>query len=226
MKRCNVLRFFDIFLSLSSLILLFPIFLIVILLLLTTGERKVFYRQMRVGMRNKNFYLFKFVTMIENSALIGTGSLTMKDDPRILPCGKFLRMTKINELPQLLNILVGDMSIIGPRPLSEEAFKNYSPKVKNIISQIKPGLSGVGSIIFRNEERMLTKNISKIFFYTNIMPYKGELEIWFFYNQSLTLYFKLIFLTIFILFFPKSDYPFKFLDGLPLPDKDIRYFFT
>ena len=225
MKECNLLRFFDIFFSFIALFFLIPIFIIVIPLLLLTGEKKIFYRQKRVGRDNQYFYLLKFATMLENSPSIGTKTLTVKNDPRILPFGHYLRKTKINELPQILNIIKGDMSIIGPRPLTFEAFNSYPSKFKKILLSVKPGLSGVGSIVFRNEEDMLSNNISKNFFYKNIMPYKGELEVWFVYNQSLKLYFKLIFLTVIILFYSRSDVTFKFLKGIPLPRKNIKFFF-
>ena len=85
------------------------------------------------------------------------GSLTIKDDPRILPFGKYLRKSKINELPQLINILLGDMSFVGPRPLTLNTFNAYSTNGKKIIQTVKPGLTGIGSIIFRNEEEIIFK---------------------------------------------------------------------
>ena len=151
-------------------------------------------------------------------------TLTVKDDIRILPFGKILRKTKINELPQLINVLKGEMSIIGPRPLTNEAIKSYPRSVKKIIYSVKPGLSGVGSIIYRNEEELLTSNFSRKFFYKKIMLFKGELEVWFVKNQSITLYFKLIFLTIIVLFNAKTKLPFKLLKGLPIPNIDTKNF--
>ena len=116
------------------------------------------------------------------------------------------------------------MSVIGPRPLTNEALNSYSKDVKKIIFSTKPGLSGIGSIIFRNEEDLLSRNFSRNFFYKQIMPFKGELEVWFVKNQSIMLYFKLIFLTIFVLFYPKTKLPFKLLKGLPSPNIDTKNF--
>ena len=162
--------------------------------------------------------------MLEKSSSMKNGTLTVKGDNRILPLGKILRKTKINELPQLINVLKGEMSVIGPRPLTDEALNSYSKDIKKIIFSTRPGLSGIGSIIFRNEEELLARNFSKNFFYRKIMPFKGELEVWFVKNQSIMLYFKLIFLTIFALFNAKTKLPFKLLKGLPSPNMDTKKF--
>ena len=132
--------------------------------------------------------------MKKNSEFIGTGTLTVKNDPRILPLGNFLRNTKLNELPQLLNILKGDMSIIGPRPQTEESFSMFPENSIDILKTLKPGLSGIGSIIFSREEEILEDKKDPIFFYKNyIAPYKAKLEIWFSKNRNLFIYFMLIF---------------------------------
>ena len=224
MKGCDCQRIFDCFFSFIALILLVPIFIIVIPLLFFTGENKIFYSQFRIGKNKKKFRLLKFATMLEKSSSMKNGTLTVKGDSRILPVGKILRKTKINELPQLINVLKGEMSVIGPRPLTNEALNSYSKDVKKIIFSVKPGLSGVGSIIFRNEEDLLSRNFSRNFFYKQIMPFKGELEVWFVKNQSIMLYFKLIFLTIFVLFNAKTKLPFKLLKGLPSPNIDTKNF--
>ena len=154
--------------------------------------------------------------MLKNSPNIGTGEITVKNDPRVLPLGSFLRKTKINELPQLLNILKGDMSIIGPRPMVPNTFYKYPFKAQNIIKKIRPGLSGVGSIIFRDEEKYLEGAENPVEFYENeIIPYKSEVEIWFINNQSVFLYFKIIFLTIFIVLFPNKIIPIDVFKNLP-----------
>ena len=115
-------RLFDILLAFMSLLILFPFFLIVIIILLLTGEGEVFYLQKRLGYLNKKFKIIKFATMIKDSPNIGTGSLTLRDDPRVLPFGKFLRKSKINELPQIFNVIIGNMSIVGPRPQMQVDF--------------------------------------------------------------------------------------------------------
>ena len=143
-----MIRLIDIALSLGALIFLTPIFFGTIVFLRCTGEGEIFYRQQRIGKNFRKFELLKFATMLKDSPKIGTGSVTLKNDPRILPAGKFLRRTKINELPQLINVLFGNISLIGPRPLTADRFDNYSEVQRKTISSVVPGLSGVGSIFF------------------------------------------------------------------------------
>lgn len=210
-------RVFDLIISLIAILLLSPVFIVIIPILLLTGENKVFYLQDRVGYKNEYFKIIKFATMLKNSPSIGTGSLTLRDDPRVLPLGKFLRKTKINELPQLFNVILGDLSIVGPRPQMKVDFDKYSVEVQNKIYNIKPGITGVGSIIFRDEESFLSSsNEDPHVFYTNIIaPYKGKLEIWYQDNQSLFLDLKIIFLTIWVILFPDSKIYDSFLESLP-----------
>lgn len=217
-------RLIDIILSVISIIILSPLLIPVIIGLLLTGEHYVFYLQKRIGFKNKTFKIYKFATMLKNSPNIGSGLHTTSNDPRILPMGKFLRKTKINELPQLFNILEGSMSIIGPRPLVDKTFDPYSEKVKKNIYNIKPGLSGIGSVIFRNEENLLSN--SKIplneFYKKNISPYKGELELW--YQKNLTFYtdFMIIFLTAWVIFFPESNLVYKIFKDIPKKPKNLK----
>jgi lipopolysaccharide/colanic/teichoic acid biosynthesis glycosyltransferase len=218
-----IIRIFDIFFSALALLFLLPLFIPIILLLSFTGEREIFYIQKRVGLNGKMFGLYKFATMLKNSPNIGTGEITVKNDPRVLPIGSFLRKTKINELPQLLNVLKGDMSIIGPRPMVPNTFQKYPLKSQNIINKTRPGLSGVGSIIFRDEEKYLEGKENPVEFYENqIIPYKSEVEIWFTKNQSVFLYFKIIFLTIFIVFFPNRILPRNAFKNLPPIPKSMK----
>ena len=148
-------RLFDIILSGTALLVLLPFLLVLILILNFTGEGEIFYRQSRVGKNMVSFNLIKFATMLKNSENKGAGTVTLENDFRVLPFGKFLRKTKLNELPQLFNILMGHMSVIGPRPLHEKQFSFYSEYDKKIISSIRPGLSGLASIVFRDEEKIL-----------------------------------------------------------------------
>tara|TARA_A100001015_G_scaffold278892_1_gene339513 strand:- start:259 stop:924 length:666 start_codon:yes stop_codon:yes gene_type:complete len=209
-------RFFDIFFVIIALIVLFPLFVIVIFILLFTGEKKVFFVQKRLGRNQKIFGLVKFATMLENSPNMSNGTLTIKNDPRILPFGKFLRKSKINELPQLINVLFGHMSLVGPRPLSQEAFDSYTSKGQKIISGVKPGLTGIGSIIFRDEENLIyNKSNPREFYNLYIQPYKEELELWYIENRSLKIYFLIIFITAWIIFFPQSRIVNKFLNNIP-----------
>ena len=147
-------RLIDILLSVIGTFILLPVFIPIISILKFTGEGEVFYLQERVGFQNKPIKIFKFATMLKDSENMGSGIYTAKNDARILPLGNFLRKTKINELPQILNILLGDISLVGPRPLIKRTFNLYEPSSRDIISSIKPGLTGVGSIIFRNEEEL------------------------------------------------------------------------
>lgn len=217
-----VIRIFDILLSLVALSLLSPVLIPVVLLLRTTGEGEVFYKQKRIGRGGQEFDLFKFATMLKNSPNIGSGTLTVKDDPRILPVGKFLRKSKINELPQLLNILLGDMSVIGPRPMTEQTFSAYSSASQEAIKSVRPGLSGVGSIIFRGEEDMLGGMADPtLFYHQEIGPYKGALEEWYVNKVSIYLYFLSIFLTVWVVLLPKSKLAWILFRDLPTPNEAL-----
>ena len=216
-------RITDLILSLIAILVLLPIFLPVIFILRITGEGEVFYKQLRIGRNNKTFYVLKFATMLKNSPNLGTGTITVKDDPRVLPFGKFLRKTKINELPQLFNIFWGQMSVIGPRPLTEETFEMYSKEGQLKIGTTRPGLSGLGSIFFRSEDLYLSKQKdSKAFYHENIAPYKESLEVWYIDNASYILYWKLIILTVFAVIFPKFIRIHKQIGGLPSVPSALR----
>lgn len=199
-------RFFDVTLSGGALLILAPLLFLVIVILRLTGEGEVFYRQQRVGKNTKTFALLKFATMLKNSEEIGSGTVTVAGDFRVLPVGRVLRKTKINELPQLVNIFVGDMSVIGPRPLHVRQFGLYREADQAKISSVRPGLSGVGSIFFRNEEEILNGAEDPMETYReNITPIKARLEAWYVSNRSLSLYFKLILLTVLVVLRPKLD---------------------
>ena len=158
---------------------------------------------------------------------MGTGTLTIDNDPRVLPFGVFLRKSKINELPQLLNILKGDMSIIGPRPLTRDGFDVYTNDTKNQIMQVRPGLSGIGSIIFSNEEAFLNDEENSIEFYKKIIaPFKGELETWFVSNKSIGVYFLAIFATIWVMLFSEKKIAWSIFSDLPEPPDELKHRFT
>ena len=215
-------RFFDIFFSGLALIVLSPLLVPIALFLRFSGEGEVFFAQQRVGLNGKMFDLLKFATMLKDSPHIGTGTVTVKNDPRILPIGQFLRKSKINELPQLLNILIGDMSVVGPRPQAPRCFEAFTADVQSQIVKVRPGLSGIGSIIFRDEESLLhVANDPVIFYDTVIAPYKGELEKWYIDNQSLTNYFLIIFVTIWAVLSPGSRIIWRVFPSLPHPPKEL-----
>ena len=215
-------RFFYILFSLSAILILSPILILTILILRFSGEGEIFFLQKRVGLDGNRFNIIKFATMLKNSSEIGTRTITIKDDPRILPFGKFLRKSKINELPQLFNIVSGDMSIIGPRPLTTETFNHYSIIVRNIITKEKPGLSGLGSIVFRREEEILNKSNINTELHQQLIEYKGSLEMWYIENNNLFIYFFLILLTILVIFSPKYSSLIRILNNLPSPSKELK----
>lgn len=199
-------RFFDIFFSGIAIIILLPIMIPIMIGLKLTGEHDIFYGQIRIGKGRKEFKLWKFATMLRNSPNMAGGLYTSKNDPRMLPMGKFLRKTKINEIPQLLNIFLGQMSIIGYRPTVKEHFEGYPEECKVILEKSRPGLSGIGSIVFRNEEEILQNFDDKKSFHQNVItPYKAALEVWYVHHKSLWLYFKLIFMTVRAVFNPSSN---------------------
>lgn len=211
-------RAFDIVLSGIALLLLSPVLVSIVIVLRFTGEHEVFFVQQRIGRGGKPFGLYKFATMLKDSPNLGTGTVTVKGDPRILPVGRFLRKTKLNELPQLLNILKGDMSVIGPRPQDKRCFEVFPHASREAIKRVRPGLSGVGSIIFRDEERLLHGQLDAASFYDKIIaPYKGELEEWYVMNEGLHTYLVCILLTVWVVLIPMSRLPWRVLRGLPKP---------
>lgn len=210
-------RILDILIALFALILFSPIFIPIALILKLTGEGEVFYLQDRIGYKNRIFKIWKFATMLKNSPSLGTGDVTVKNDSRVLPIGKFLRKTKINELPQVINVLIGNMSIVGARPLMEQSFSQYTEGVKKIIYDTPPGITGIGSIVFRDEESIIDQSDlpPREFYEKYIIPYKGAVETWYQNNKSVFLDLKIIFLTAWVIIFPKSNLMAKVFKDLP-----------
>ena len=217
-------RFFDIFFSLLAIIILLPFMIPVMIGLKLTGEHDIFYGQSRVGKGGKEFKLLKFATMLRNSPNLPGGLFTAENDPRMLPMGPFLRKTKINELPQLLNILAGQMSVIGYRPQVRKQY-NFFPKEDQKVMQTDiPGLSGLGAVVFRNEEEMLRKVPDHEAFYADVvMPYKAKLECWYIEHKSVTMYFRLIWLTVKAVLKP-GDNSWKKLPDLPEMPKELEQY--
>ena len=211
-------RILDILVSLLALIILLPVFIPIILILRFSAEGEVFYFQERYGINNSKFKIWKFATMLKNSMNMGTGSITLQNDPRVTKIGSFLRKTKINELPQIINILKGDISLVGPRPLVTKTFEAYTEDVQAKIYNVKPGLTGIGSIIFRDEESIISavKDEDPHQFYKRVIaPYKGDLELWYQNNNSFVLDLKLIFMTAWVILFPNSRLYEKWFKDLP-----------
>lgn len=216
----SIKRTSDILLSSIMLLLLSPLLIPIVIGLKLTGEGYIFYKQERIGYKNKKFNILKFATMLLNSPNMAGGIMTTKKDPRITPMGGFLRKSKINELPQLFNILLGDMSFVGPRPVMQLSFDAYSDSVKEVIYNVKPGLTGIGSIVFRDEEELISnikeKGLDTWDFYSNkLYPFKGKLEIWYQSNQSFSVDFKIIVITAWVILNSESNIVYKTFKSLP-----------
>ncbi|MFN0173373.1 MAG: sugar transferase [Saprospiraceae bacterium] len=217
-------RWLDFLVATVALILLAPLFILIIIALRFTGEGEVFYRQNRVGYQKKHFQIWKFATMLKNSPNMGTGSLTLRNDPRVTTLGKYLRKSKINELPQLINLLIGDMTLVGPRPQMKEDFEAFPSAIQEFIYNVRPGITGIGSIVFRDEEQLLSvPGRDPLQFYVeHIAPYKGEVEIW--YQQHLSFWtdFRLVFLTVWVVLNPGSNLHFRVFRDLPQLPFELR----
>ena len=219
-------RIWDIIFSAITLLLLLPVFIPIIILLKLTGEGEIFYRQERVGFQNRTFGILKFATMLKNSASMGSGLVTVRKDPRITPLGGFLRRYKINELPQLWNVFSGEMSFVGPRPLPESSVAKYNDGVRKILYKNRPGITGIGSLIFRDEEKLVTcwKNSGGEpldYYRTYIYPYKGMLEKWYYDNISFITDVKILLLTGWSIFDSHSNLPYRFFRNLPGKPKEL-----
>ena len=209
-------RIADLIIAVLALVILSPLLIVSIIMLLLTGEHEVFFVQKRVGYKNKLFNIVKFASMLKNSPNIGTGEITLRNDPRVTRVGRFLRMTKLNEVPQIFNVLKGDMSIVGPRPLMAVSFRQYPDDVQQIIYNCKPGMTGIGSLIFRDEEKIVSAAPDPKAMYTAIYSLKGSLELWYQKHASLYTDLMIIFLTAWTIVFPKNKLVYKVFKGLPV----------
>jgi lipopolysaccharide/colanic/teichoic acid biosynthesis glycosyltransferase len=199
-------RFFDILFSGIAILILFPFMIPIMICLKLTGEHYIFYTQERVGRYGKDFKLLKFATMLKDSPNLAGGLYTSTNDPRMLPMGKFLRKTKINELPQLINIFIGQMSIVGYRPTVRDHYNAFPEATRKKMYNFRPGLTGISSIIFRNEESILEQFEDKKHFHQKVItPYKAVLESWYIDNANMGNYFKIIFVTIFVVLTTNSS---------------------
>jgi lipopolysaccharide/colanic/teichoic acid biosynthesis glycosyltransferase len=214
-------RLFDIVASLLAILVFSPLLIPVMIVLRCTGEGEVFYPQERIGRGGKAFQILKFATMLKNSPNMTGGDITAKNDPRVLPVGRVLRKAKINELPQLLNVFKGDMSVIGPRPFTPGIARMFPASHWQTVAALRPGLSGVGSLVFRDEEALLGQGADRARIYQDvIVPAKMELEAWYAANQSLGLDLKLIFLTVVAVIQPGFDV-YAALRTLPPPSRGL-----
>lgn len=212
-------RVFDFSFASIALVLLSPFLVSVAAILALTGEHTVLYCQSRIGYHGRPFRIFKFATMLKNSPSMPGGMHTTRNDPRVLPFGRILRATKINELPQLINVLIGQMSLVGPRPLAAETFAMYEPSIQQRICMLRPGLTGIGSIVFRDEEQLLSKAslTPEEFYKERIAPEKGQLEVWYQKNASTATDFFILLATAWVIFFPNSQLVYRIFPSLPRP---------
>ncbi len=219
-------RVFDILSSSIVLVVLLPFLIILMIVLRFTGEGEIFYKQERIGKENKPFNMLKFATMLKGSLNMPLGTTTIVNDPRVTRVGKILRKTKINELPQLFNVILGDISIVGPRPLPNNEFQLYHPDVQQVLASIRPGITGIGSVIFRDEEGVIQRNgpyNPKDYYEKVILPYKGELELWYSKNMSFYNDMKILSATVASLFISNSNIGYRFFKSLPKRPKNIRF---
>jgi lipopolysaccharide/colanic/teichoic acid biosynthesis glycosyltransferase len=219
-------RFIDIFCSSIALLLLCPILILIGILLKFSAEGEIFYKQERLGYKNRLFGILKFATMLKDSPNLGNKTVTVRNDPRITLIGKYLRYSKVNELPQIINVLMGQMSFVGPRPLLTTSVKKYVKEVQDVIYLNRPGITGLGSLVFRDEERLVTayKNTGgdPLDFYKDfIYPYKGQLELWYYHNQSFLVDVKILFLTFWSLIDSRSDLVYRWLPNIPKRPKTL-----
>lgn len=222
-------RLLDFLLALLATLLIFPLITPILILLRVTGDGEVFYYQKRKGKHGKDFFLIKLSTMTKDSVNTGMGSITVRDDSRIKFMGHMLRRSKLNELPQLLNILKGDLSIVGPRPLIEgtTGYNAYSDDLKSKIFSNRPGLTGIGSIVFRDEEAILSNaDNPHDFYFREIAPYKADLELWYYKNKSLIVDIGIIICTAISIMFPKNQIHEKIFTGIPKVPEKLKEYMT
>jgi len=150
-------RFFDVFFSLLGLIVLSPVFLVISIWIKLDSEGPVFFRQRRVGRNQKNFFIHKFRTMYVDAEKRGL-KITVGRDTRITKCGHVLRKFKLDEFPQLIDVLIGEMSIVGPRPEVPQYVAKYPEEKRNKLFLMKPGITDWASVMFKNENELLEKS--------------------------------------------------------------------
>jgi lipopolysaccharide/colanic/teichoic acid biosynthesis glycosyltransferase len=191
----DITRLPDVLFSFAGLVLLSPFFLVIAVLIKATSKGPVFFSQQRVGLHNKDFTIYKFRTMYEGAFKKNTLTIGSKD-PRITRIGYFLRKYKLDELPQLYNVLKGEMSLVGPRPELRKYVQLYSPEQQNILSA-KPGITDYASIKFRNENDLLAAAANpETYYIEHILPLKLQLNEEYLKNKSLNKYFFIILTTI------------------------------
>ncbi len=201
-KRC-----FDIFFSGVALLLLSPILLLGTILSKIQSTGPIFYKAKRVGRGGIVFQMYKFRTMVDNADKIG-GGLTIHGDTRVTPIGRFLRFSKIDELPNLINVLKGEMSLIGPRPESPDYVKYYTEE-QMIVLMVRPGITGPSQVANRNEELKLKKqNDPEHYYIHELMPQKLELDLQYVSTYRFLSDIRWLIKTFWIVFFPPKEMPY------------------
>jgi lipopolysaccharide/colanic/teichoic acid biosynthesis glycosyltransferase len=189
-------RIFDLFFTIPGFLMLLPIFLLVAIWIKYDSKGSIFFRQKRVGKDGHVFLIYKFRTMVTDAESLGA-KVTVAKDPRITASGQFLRRYKLDELAQLINILKGEMSLVGPRPEVPEYVQYYSEKEKAIVHSVLPGITDPASIQFRDENSLLTNVDDPVKEYIeHILPIKINLYKKYVKERSIYYDFKLILMTI------------------------------
>lgn len=205
MKNIPLKRYFDIFLATILILFFLPFFIFISLLIIIFDELPIFYVQRRVGLMGKQFYMYKFRTMKNKKEKDNKDhALTLYKDNRITRIGSFLRNLKLDELPQLINVFKGDMSLVGPRPELKLFTDLYDKKEKEILL-IKPGITDISSLVFRNESDFLKEDTNPEFLYLNhILPLKLKLGLVYKNNAHLINDLNILLITFLIIFFNKK----------------------
>jgi lipopolysaccharide/colanic/teichoic acid biosynthesis glycosyltransferase len=197
-------RLFDIFFSAVGLIVLLPFFAVVAVIIKIESRGPIFFLQKRIGKNLKPFNLYKFRTMVTDVENRGV-MITPDDDPRITAVGRFLRKTKIDELPQLWNVLKGDMSFVGPRPEVEKYVNKYREEYEKIL-KLRPGITGLGSLAYSDEGSVLKdKKDAEEYYIQVLLPEKIDFAMEYMKKASLLYDLKLILFTIFKLLYPHDS---------------------
>ena len=190
-------RVFDIFAAIIGVVLLLPLLLVVALVIKLTSRGPIMYRGVRTGLNGKPFRIFKFRTMIPNAEYVG-GTTTGKDDVRLTPIGKVLRKYKLDELPQLFNVILGNMSLVGPRPEVEEYTKLFDENERRILS-VRPGITDLSSIRFHDLQSCVGTDDPDRVFRETILPQKNALRLQYVEQQSLWMDINILFQTLYVI---------------------------
>jgi lipopolysaccharide/colanic/teichoic acid biosynthesis glycosyltransferase len=198
----KIIRCLDVLFAAIGLIVTLPLMVVISIAIKTTSSGPVLYKQKRIGFKEKEFYIYKFRTMIDGADKIGS-SVTVRKDSRITQVGSVLRRFKLDEIPQLINVLKGEMSFVGPRPDTPEIIAAYTKSMKQAL-QIKPGITGLASLHLKDEEEILAQVNEPDAFYLNVLvPLKVKLAEEHRKNDSVLFYLKMIIQTVWMLFFGK-----------------------